>query len=417
MSDLRVPKYRKHKQSGQAIVTLTDGAGGRRDVLLGKHGSKASKDEYSRVIAEWLAKDKSISLLERSRDHTITELVSKFWPWVEQWYRHTDGSPTSEVGEFKYSLRPLNFLFGHTLACDFGPLALKAVRQLMVDGYTHPKYGEQGPLARGVINKRISRIKRLFAWAIENEHLRGPICQELAAVKGLPKGRSNARETAKVRPVSRAVVDATLPLLRLMIADMVRIQLATGMRSGELVIMRACDIDMSGPIWLYRPSRHKSAHRDLERVIAIGPHAQAIIKRWLLTDTQAYLFSPKRSREEQDAARRAKRVTPRWPSHVRIQEKKRKAKKKRWAGEHYTAGSFNCAVTRAIKKHNDGKPAGEQIPHWHLHQLRHLRALELRREVGLEAARAVLGHQEPTITAHYAGLDVGTATEVMGRLG
>jgi len=35
MSD-RVPSYRRHKQSGQAIVTLTDGLGHRKDVLLGK---------------------------------------------------------------------------------------------------------------------------------------------------------------------------------------------------------------------------------------------------------------------------------------------------------------------------------------------------------------------------------------------
>src|SRR5262249_20655087 len=50
-----VPSYRLHKQSGQAIVTLTDGLGNRRDVLLGKHGTPESRLEYSRVIAEWEA--------------------------------------------------------------------------------------------------------------------------------------------------------------------------------------------------------------------------------------------------------------------------------------------------------------------------------------------------------------------------
>jgi hypothetical protein len=48
-----VPAYRKHKQSGQAIVTLTNGLRSRRDVLLGKFGTKASRQEYARVIAEW----------------------------------------------------------------------------------------------------------------------------------------------------------------------------------------------------------------------------------------------------------------------------------------------------------------------------------------------------------------------------
>ena len=46
----QLPKYRLHKQSGQAIVTL-----GGRDFLLGKHGSAASRQEYRRLTAEWLA--------------------------------------------------------------------------------------------------------------------------------------------------------------------------------------------------------------------------------------------------------------------------------------------------------------------------------------------------------------------------
>ena len=48
LKDNQVPSYRLHKQSGQAIVTLNG-----RDVLLGKHDTKASRDEYLRVTNEW----------------------------------------------------------------------------------------------------------------------------------------------------------------------------------------------------------------------------------------------------------------------------------------------------------------------------------------------------------------------------
>jgi hypothetical protein len=48
-----VPTYRLHKQSGQAVVTLPDGLGNRRDVLLGRYGSTESRKEYTRVLAEW----------------------------------------------------------------------------------------------------------------------------------------------------------------------------------------------------------------------------------------------------------------------------------------------------------------------------------------------------------------------------
>jgi hypothetical protein len=44
------PKYRHHKTSGQAIVSI-----GGTDVYLGPWKSKASRVEYDRVISEWLA--------------------------------------------------------------------------------------------------------------------------------------------------------------------------------------------------------------------------------------------------------------------------------------------------------------------------------------------------------------------------
>ena len=45
-----VPTYRKHKSTGQAVVTL-----GGKDHYLGRYGTKDSKAEYDRLIAEWLA--------------------------------------------------------------------------------------------------------------------------------------------------------------------------------------------------------------------------------------------------------------------------------------------------------------------------------------------------------------------------
>ena len=48
-----IPSYRLHKQSGQAVVTLRDGTGKRRDVLLGIYNTPESKAEYRRVLAEW----------------------------------------------------------------------------------------------------------------------------------------------------------------------------------------------------------------------------------------------------------------------------------------------------------------------------------------------------------------------------
>ena len=59
-----VPAYRLHKQSGQAIVTLSG-----KDVLLGAHGTAASRKEYDRRIAEWVAAGRQLPSVKKRSDH------------------------------------------------------------------------------------------------------------------------------------------------------------------------------------------------------------------------------------------------------------------------------------------------------------------------------------------------------------
>ncbi len=52
----RVPTYRKHKPSGQAVVTLCG-----TDFYLGPHNSQTSINEYDRLIAEWLSNGRGMA--------------------------------------------------------------------------------------------------------------------------------------------------------------------------------------------------------------------------------------------------------------------------------------------------------------------------------------------------------------------
>lgn len=395
----RDPAYRKHKQSGQAIVTLPDGFGGRRDFMLGKYGSKESRIEYRRRLAEWEAAGRRLPSKEVLGDRVVNEIVLAYVEHVERTYRK-DGKPTETLDNVKDAMRPLVRLYGDTLGKDFGPRALKTVQQQMVtDG-----------LCRNTINRRVGRIKTLFRWA-ESEELVPPSTRHaLETVSGLARGRSDARETEPVRPVAAATVEATLPHLRPAVADMVRVQQLTGMRSGELVIMRTIDLDTSGAVWLYRPGsdrahgEHKTAHHGHQRVVAIGPKAQAILRHYLRADLYAPLFQPGEvvlsMREQQRAARKSK-VQP-------SQMDRKKHKTKRKPGDRYTVGTYRQAVERGCLK------AGVS---WFPHQLRHSRATEIRRTFGLDAARATLGHRSPAITETYAELDEQKAVEVAAKLG
>ena len=46
----RIPSYRHHKPTGQAVVTLNG-----KDHYLGLWGTAASRAEYDRLIGEWIA--------------------------------------------------------------------------------------------------------------------------------------------------------------------------------------------------------------------------------------------------------------------------------------------------------------------------------------------------------------------------
>src|SRR4051794_29999642 len=135
--------------------------------------------------------------------------------------------------------------------------------------------------SRRLINKDVHRIRGMFKWAAGEELYPGDALAALGAVAGLEKGRSAAQERPPIRPVAEDMVEATLPHLSPRVAAMVRLQLLTAARPGEVCAIRPCDVDRSQTVWIYRPGSHKTEHHGRERVIAIGPKAQGVLAPWL----------------------------------------------------------------------------------------------------------------------------------------
>jgi integrase len=217
---------------------------------------------------------------------------------------------------------------------------------------------------------------------------------------------------------------------------MIQLQLATGMRPGEVIRMRGCDLNMAGKVWEYTPETHKTQHHGKRRVIYIGPRGQQIIREFLKADLSAYLFSPADARTEFDATRTASRKTPITPSQASRTKLPNPRKK---PGERYTVCSYGQAVRKACElafgmptelrklppglsdeeKTERRRRASEwrKVHAWHPHQLRHSAATLLRREFGIEASRVVLGHASAAVTEVYAEMDHNKAREVMAKIG
>jgi integrase len=425
----KVPAYRLHKASNQAIVTLNG-----RDHYLGPWETPASRAEYDRLVNRWLENGRRLApRLEPATsppdqdELSMVELMALYLRHVDAFYLK-DGRPTSEPNTVRQAFKFLRRMYGHLPARKFSPKKLKRVRQAMIDHdvtrtrtVRDPETGESRKetrvlahgLARKFINKQVNRIRLMFAWAVEEELLPVTVHQALMKVKALKKGRSNAREKPRVRTVPVDHIEAVLTLVPETIRAMINAQLLCGCRPHEIVEIRATDIDVSDPeVWLYRPARYKSEHHnddddpDRDRVVFLGPRCQAILKPFMATAKMGYLFSPIRSEEARNEQRKERRKSPVTPSQA---SRKLRGRKRAPLRDHYDVASYRRAIRRACLK------AG--IPSWHPNQLRHCTATKIRKQFDVERASIVLGHSDLHTIAIYAEKDRAAAREVMLKIG
>lgn len=320
-----------------------------------------------------------------------------FWKHAQGYYVKS-GKPTGEIHALRDALRPLRELYGSTAAAEFGPLRLKALREAMVaKGW-----------CRSLVNARVRRVKLAFKWGVANELVPPAVHHGLAAVAGLRRGRTEARESAPVLPVPDGDLNAALPHLCRHVAAMVKLQAFSGMRPGEVVAVRPCDVNRDGDVWEYRPATHKTEHHGRERVVFLGPRSQRVLAPFLDNrPAEAYCFSPADAVAERQAARHAGRRVP--PSCGNRPGSNRVRSSRRSPGDRYTALSYGRAIARACDK------AG--VPAWSPNRLRHTAATAIRKAFGLEAAQVALGHAAADTTQIYAERDFAKARAVAAEIG
>jgi integrase len=381
----RIGTYRLHKPSNQAVVTIQG-----RTHYLGTYGSPESRAEYDRLISEHVASSRNKHATGSTPcDLTVAELCLRYVEHAQRYYTKR-GRPTSEIHSVRKTVKTLRQLYGHVLTEDFGPLALKTCREHWV---------AEG-LTRGGVNRLARITKTIFRWAVENELVGPAVWQALSAVAGLKRGRTEAPEADPVRPVPDDVLRKTLEAVHPMFRAMIRVQLLTGMRPGELVQLRGADLDTSGPVWVFRPDRHKMEHESRTRTVFIGPEAQAELKPWFREKPSDYLFGSHQLHEFDLRNRPAPRPRTEWEKRNR---------KRRVFRDRYTVNGYHQAIRRACDR--------AEVEHWSPNQLRHNAGTKFRAQYGIEAARVILGHSNVGTTQIYAEADLQRAARIIGEVG
>eukprot|EP00752_Nemacystus_decipiens_P016733 g14971.t1 len=277
-----------------------------------------------------------------------------YMAWAQTYYRRADGTQTPQVSNVRNAIRELNDCCGHAAVSSFGLREINQVQHAMV---------ESGRLCRSEVNRRISIIKQMFAWAA-NQGLTDDLHpHRLSAIQPLKRGRTQAREPERVQSVTWEVVSETLPHLDLKWATMVELQWNTGMRPGEVCAMHTGEIHpTSSEVWHFCPAHHKTAHYGITRKISLGPVAINLIRAWLPRVKGEWLFEGGRHK----------------PS-----------------GKHVTVWSYRNAVMRVCK--------ARDIEHWHPNQIRHSKLTEVYNDPAydLKHAQQIAGHTTRSSTERY----------------
>lgn len=376
------PNYRLHKQSGQAIATFVDNVTGRRrDVLLGQYNTPQSHAKYHHLVGKWISQG------HRLEEATSTRKTAAGSVSVRAVVRAYEGYIRSLVtdGHYRAIKAALDMVVrqqGDTSIERLGPKRLKDVRLEMVGrGWS-----------RSTINRSVRFLVAMLKWAVSEELLEDHgIYAKANDIPNLRAGELGVANGKKIDTIPEARINAVREHLSSVINAMIDLQLVTGMRPGELVVMCAAEIDTSADIWSYEPARHKNQHRGQSREVLLDRQAIAIIKPFMRNRAiTAPLFSPRESNAERkaiDAAvgrRKGQKPTP--------------TATDRTMGEAYSVGSYRRAIHRACVLANVDK--------WSPNQLRHNAATRMRKEYGLETASLLLGHSDATVTAkHYAERD------------
>ena len=373
----RTPSLRLHKLSQRGFVELED-----RRIYLGAWGDPKTQTNYHRLIAEWTSAGYRLPV---SKDEVcVVEVVSAYLDEYRVQYQDKNGDPSSTYAALRTALDDLLKLYGNIPAIDFGPKALRAVRQIWVD---------RG-LAISTINAYAGHIKRTFKWAASNEMVSVTVYQSLCTLSGLRRGRGVGKDPAIRMPAPLEDVEKTLLHLSSPIKAAIRLMLYTGARPTEVLKLKRGDIDDNGDVWTAVIREHKTNYRGKQRRLFFGPRAQAVLRPFLLRPDDKYLFSPREAQRERDLERRT------GPGR-RPNQKPNIKKTDREIGECYEHAGLNRAIARVCEQHG--------IPKWTPYQLRHLAATTIEATADLETASAILGHSGLNITQVYVHRDNKTA--------
>ncbi len=416
MSKPLPPRLLPHHGYKSWTTTWYDAERSRRTKRFGRQGQVSAKEARA-LYDHWMSDQFKRLSPGRSAAYTVAELAVDFATHAATVYRK-NGELTTHKWQIGAAMKALADRFGNTAAAALEAPQLAALRDAMV--YAQDAKGKPRTLGLKTVNGRLHIIKQAYQWARERGLVPRETTADVLLVKPLLRGRSKANDPEPVRPVSVSVVAATARQCPRVLRAMIRVQWLTGMRPGEVCVMRPADIDRSKPLWVYRPHIHKLEHKEKDRWVVLGRKAQAVLRPFLDRGPLVYLFSPAEATAERRAKRAKNRKTP-----LSCGNRAGTGRGRQSFAPAYSDETFRRAVHRATAKadkvaharHKCDDVTKVYVPQWNPNQIRHSWATRVRRDFGVEFASVGLGHSNLSTTEIYAERSMVKAAEVADRIG
>ncbi|MFO1054981.1 MAG: hypothetical protein U1F36_22400 [Planctomycetota bacterium] len=332
------PKLRYHKGTRRFFV---DWQGSWRYWPTGTSKTIAQADYDAMQAAYEAGREVVPPGAERTATRTIDTLIDAYLAHCDVYYANSKAT----IGNIERAMLPLHEQFGRRPLDGFGPRMLRDLREDMVrDGFS-----------RKVINARVQMVVRMFKWAVAEELVPAAIYESLRAVEGLRIGRTPAPEGPGRRPVPWEHVEPVLAHVAREVAAMLVIQAESGARPGEVVQMRAGDLDRSGKVWTYKPRRHKTQHLGKTRLVPLFERAQEALLPFLQRvpplGPDEFVFSPQRAESARRLVQRQNRKTRVQPSQ-QAREARPLDERERPPRDGYDVNTYARAVRRGIEAAN-----------------------------------------------------------------
>jgi integrase len=233
--------------------------------------------------------------------------------------------------------------------------------------------------ARSQVNRLFKSVKRVFSWAGQPrfdeetwEKLPPIVSSIFVADMNTIKLVKSGKENPPRIDVPQEDVELVFPYVPTMIADMLRIQILTGMRPSEVCKMKIGDIKRTkyefadysrlfdGENWIYILS-HKTESYIGKKAVPLGLQEQEILEKYLIGKSDSPVF---RNRK----------------------------------GSSLSRTDYGRKIKKAIEKNN--------LPKFVPYQIRHTSLTKTSEEHSRDIARAVAGHTTEAMTARYDHSDL-----------